>query len=73
MATSRDSSGQLSGEIEIEHEDRTYRADYTYAGGLVTVSSAFGSKSQAAGSHDPKNVAQLLLRELINLEMRQPD
>ena len=62
-----------TGRVEITVVGTTYSADYTFAGGVVTLTSAFGSKSMAAGTHMPDDVARLLLRELINLETKQLD
>lgn len=62
-----------TGSVEINVEGTTYRANYRVAGNVVTLDSAFGSKSMPAGQHMPDDVARMLLRELINLETRQLD
>lgn len=66
-------SNSMGGSVEVEVDGTTYSADYHVAGDVVTLTSAFGSKSMTAGSHRPDDVARLLLRELINLETKQLD
>ena len=53
------------GEIEVEFEGKLYEADYEVFRGILTVSTANGSKSAQIGSSPPEALAQLLLRELI--------
>jgi len=62
-----------TGTVRIDYNGTTYSADYRVENGIVTIACAFGSRSQPAEAHDPEHVAKFLLREVLTLELGQPD
>lgn len=58
-------------EVTIDRDGSTYRGSYTVQGRVVSVSSAYGSKSTQVGGLDGATVARLLLAELVT-EFKRP-
>lgn len=62
-----------TGTVRIDYNGKMYSADYKVENDIVTIACAFGSRSQAAESHDPEHVAKFLLREMLVAELGQLD
>lgn len=62
----------LRHDVSCEFEGKTYHAQYSIEGGLVTVESLTYGKSQPAKTGaSPEGIAMLLLRELLMDARRQ--
>jgi len=55
-------------EFRIEHAGKTHTGTFTVSSGLITVISAYGTKTTQVGSTPPETLAGMLLRELIQTE-----
>ncbi len=51
--------------VSIEVNGRTYNGVYTVDGSIISVSSAIGSKRTQIGGSSPKNLARVMLSELV--------
>lgn len=52
-------------EVEVEEAGKSYKGTYRVDSGIVTVSSACGTKSTQVGSSDSGRLAKALLLELV--------
>jgi hypothetical protein len=52
--------------VLIELKGETYHGTYTVVGGMITVSTGFGSKTTQVGGTPVEALAMLLLSELVN-------
>lgn len=60
-------------EVTMTVEGKTYSGTYEVAGGVVTVRTAYGSRSTQIGGSPPDVVAGWLLRELVEAEKGRKD
>jgi hypothetical protein len=51
--------------VQITYGGRAYNASYRVDGGVVSVESAYGSRSAALAASEPKAEAEALLRGLV--------
>lgn len=56
----------LEGRASIERSDATYTATYRIEKGIITVSTAFGTKATQLGSSPPEVLARSILGEMIS-------
>uniref|UniRef100_A0A7C1WRF3 Uncharacterized protein n=1 Tax=Pseudomonas graminis TaxID=158627 RepID=A0A7C1WRF3_9PSED len=57
--------------IEVEFGGKKHRISYAVSKGLITVSSAFGSKSTQLGNSPPEVLAMLMGKELLQEATRK--
>lgn len=55
----------MSEVLEVEFEGKTYRVTYSVANRMVTVRTAFDSKSTQVGALPPEFLAKTMARELL--------
>jgi len=63
--TKRSRFGRKPDEVEVREAGKIYKGTYRVASGIVTVSSAYGTKSTQVGSSDSGRLAEALLLELV--------
>jgi len=59
-------------DVEIEYAGNTYRGTYHIESGVITVTSGVASRSAHIGSFQSRELATLLLGELVTRELSNP-